>query len=374
MLVAEHLCLKVSKPSVRVGQLKLPVSVVGFLFMIRKPQNTVVRFLKKFNFLIFFFIFLLVGLVGAFFWWRWAVGPVDLTSAEVQIFVIKQGEGGKSAAQRLQEAGLINNAWAFRVLAYLLGLESQIQAGDFQLQPAWSARQIAEAFTHGTMDIWVTFPEGWRREQYARRLVANLENFAEEEFLTLTSHKEGYLFPDTYLFPKGASAEQAVAILEGNFAKKVPADWEKMAATQDLVLAQVLTLASLVEREVDQSQSKSIVAGILLKRWRAGWPLQVDATLQYAKASQACQSCGGDQFDWWPLVTAADKQLPSPYNTYQNSGLPPGPICNPGLDSLKAVVQSQETDYWFYLTDSRGQMHYAVTAEEHAANIARFLR
>lgn len=322
-------------------------------------------FLRKFRLLVFFFILFLFVLTAAFFWWRWATGPVKPQESRSQVFVIQKGEGGKSVAQRLQKQGLINHAGAFRLLTYFSGLERQIQAGDFRLSPAWSARQIAETLTHGTLDVWVTFSEGWRREEYAQRLANFLPNFSPQEFLVLTETKEGYLFPDTYLFPKDANAQQVVAILEKNFNKKITTDLEKMMVDQGLTRQQVLVLASLVEREAKESQDKPIVAGILRKRWQADWPLQVDATLQYAKA---------DQTDWWPPVTAADKKISSAYNTYQNKGLPPGPICNPGLASIKAVLSPQSTDYWFYLTDLQGRMHYAVTADQHAANVARYLR
>jgi len=321
--------------------------------------------LKKFRFLILLPVFLLIVLVVGFCWWRWAVGSVDREATQAKIFVIQKGEGGKSVAYRLQQAGLINNAWAFRMLAYFQGWEDQIQAGDFRLQPAWSAVQIAETLTHGTMDIWLTFPEGWRREEYAQRLAANLAHFDKEKFLQLTKIKEGYLFPDTYLVPKDADAAWVLDIFDKNFVKKFDAGLEALTIKQGLTQKQVLVLASLVEREARNPQNRPIVAGILRKRWQADWPLQVDATLQYIKGGAA---------DWWPQVTGTDKKLRSAYNTYQHKGLPPGPICNSGLASIEAVLKPRETDYWFYLTGLQGQMHYARTSEEHNANIAQYLR
>ena len=131
-------------------------------------------------------------------------------------------------------------------------------------------------------------------------------------------------------------------------------------------------MASLVEREAKHDDDRPVIAGIMLKRLKADWPLQIDATLQYALANLRCiakSSC-----DWWIVPTAADKKINSAYNTYLNNGLPPAPICNPGLSSIKAVVNPQTNNYWFYISDSKGQMHYAKTIEEHNENIAKYLR
>ncbi|MBI4033134.1 MAG: endolytic transglycosylase MltG, partial [Candidatus Blackburnbacteria bacterium] len=142
-----------------------------------------------------------------------------------------------------------------------------------------------------------------------------------------------------------------------------------------------VTLASIVERETLTDEERPIVAGILLKRLEAGWPLQADATLQYAIASVNCtlrketsaaQSVKCE--DWWPIPSSEDKKIKSLYNTYLNRGLPPGPIANPGLSSIKAVVSPQDSPYWFYLHDGNGKIHYAKTSEEHAENIRKYLQ
>ena len=116
-----------------------------------------------------------------------------------------------------------------------------------------------------------------------------------------------------------------------------------------------------------------MVAGILLKRLKADWPLQVDATLQYALANFRCSQIKTD-CNWWLIPTAADKKTDSLYNTYKYKGLPPTPICNPGLVSIEAVVYPQDSDYWFYLSDKKGQMYYARTVEEHNSNIQKYLQ
>lgn len=321
-------------------------------------------FLKKFKFFLVITV-LICAPLGGFFWWRWAVEPIASQSTAEKLFVIQKGESSSSVADRLKRENLIKNALAFKILVYLRGFSDKIQAGDFRLRPSLSAQEIAKALTHGTLDIWLTFPEGWRREEFTQRLAANLENFDNQEFLALTKDFEGYFFPDTYLIPKDASASMVLGIFQKNFEKKFTSSLETAAEKKNLTREQVLILASLVEREAKHEKDKPIVAGILIKRWRNDWPLQVDATLQYAK---------GSQLEWWPKVTAQDKKINSLYNTYQSKGLPPAPICNSGLDSIKAVINSQETDYWFYLSDKQGQMHYAQTSDEHNQNIVRYLK
>jgi UPF0755 protein len=133
-------------------------------------------------------------------------------------------------------------------------------------------------------------------------------------------------------------------------------------------------LASLVEREARREEDRPIVAGILLKRWQNNWALQADATIQYEAGSKNCGiGLKGEKCDWWEPVKKTDLGIDSPYNTYKYKGLPPTPICNPGLASIKAVIYPKETDYWFYLSDTSGKIHYARTVEEHNENIRQYL-
>lgn len=137
---------------------------------------------------------------------------------------------------------------------------------------------------------------------------------------------------------------------------------------------EVLILASIVEREVKFNNDRPIVAGILLKRLEKNWPLQADATVQYAIASAKCKGKSAKCGNWWPKnLTREDLKIKSPYNTYLYPGLPPGPICNPGLAAIEAVLNPVGSEYWFYLSDEEGKMHYAKTAEEHEENISKYL-
>lgn len=314
----------------------------------------------------------LLFLGGIFGFWTWANQPVS-QSETPQIFVIKKGEDLSSISLRLQKEGLVKSSLVFKLLVLSEGLAGEVQAGDFRLEPSLTTKEVAYILTHGTLDLWLTFPEGWRKEEYARRLSANLEEFDSEEFLKLTEDKEGYLFPDTYLFPKEASASAVVKILNSNFEKKFNESLQETAKKNGLTLKQAIIMASILEREAGKDEDRPLIAGILLKRWGQDWPLQADATIQYITGTDRCRD-GEVNCDFWRPVKRADLEIDSPYNTYLYKGLPPTPICNPGLASIRAVVEPQENDYWFYLSDSTGQIHYAKTNEEHNQNISRYLR
>lgn len=305
----------------------------------------------------FFITFILLFLAGGIVWWFWASSPVCRADCPPQIFLVKKGEGLGSIAQRLEEEKLIRSSVAFQILTAREGLTRKIQAGDFRLNPKMSPLEISQQLTHGTLDRWVTLPEGWRREEIAEKLELELEKFNKVEFLSLTKNLEGQLFPDTYLIPKEADAQRVVSMLTANFEKKTA----KLNPDQ-----QALIMASILEREALLDADRPIIAGLLLKRLNAGWPLQADATVQYVV---------GTPKEWWPKnLTKEDLRLKSPYNTYLSRGLPPAPIANPGLATIKAVLQPQETDYWYYLSDNEGKMHYAKTIEEHNKNIEKYLR
>jgi UPF0755 protein len=313
----------------------------------------------------------LLFLAAIFIWWFWASAPASADSKS-QIFVISKGESLSAIAADLKKTGLIRNSLAFRLSVMAGGQANNVQAGSFRLNPSMTPSEIAATFTHGTLDTWLTFPEGWRREQIGQRLEANLKTFAMAEFLRLTENREGRLFPDTYLFPIDADTAMIQKIIDGNFDRKW-SDLNREIEASGLPQNEILTLASIVEREAKAPVDRPLVAGILLKRWQAGWPLQVDASVQYAKDSAKCSVPSVDCIYWEPIAKA-DLQIKSPYNTYLNKGLPPGPICNPGLDSIKAVLEPEASEYWFYLADSSGRTHYAVSADEHAENVRRYLR
>ncbi|MBU1126774.1 endolytic transglycosylase MltG [Patescibacteria group bacterium] len=322
-----------------------------------------------------FFLILIPLLIVLFFsfWLRAMSAPVDMSCTDSscrKTFIIPKNQGLSTISLRLKGEGLIKNSLVFKLLVLKRGLSTSIQAGSFYLKPSMTAEEILESLISGREDVWITFPEGWRREQYADRLKANFEDFKEDLFLELTKNKEGFLFPDTYLFPKDILAEKAVEVIALNFDKK----WKILgedASKSNFSQFEILTLASIIEREAKEEDRK-LIAGILIKRLENSWPLQVDATLQFVKAELLCKK--DPACNWWPKVSRADLKVNSPYNTYENQGLPVGPICSPGASSIKAVLFPEESKYWFYLTGNDGKMYYARTAEEHSKNISLYLR
>ena len=293
--------------------------------------------------------------------------PLDPKSKKAKIFVIRKGETLTSIAKRLEKEKIIRSKIAFILAVKKLGIEKKIQAGTFKLSPAKNTFEIAKTLTYGTFDVWVTIVEGLRKEEIAQ-IISKKIKISKLEFLKYA--KEGYLFPDTYLFPKNTTAKRIVKIMEKNFHKRFNEELKKRARQKGLTVEQTVILASLVEREAKYENDRPIVASILLKRLKNDWPLQVDATVQYALGYQEKQKT------WWKKnLTKQDLEIDSPYNTYKYKGLPPTPISNPGLSSIKAVIKANpNTPYWYYISDKRGKLHFAKTLKEHQANINKYLR
>lgn len=293
--------------------------------------------------------------------------PVNKKDTATKIFKVEQGENLATIAKKLQNENLIRNKLVFYLIVKKLGIEKKIQAGDFRLSPSMSATEIAQSLTHGTLDIWVTIIEGLRKEEVAQVLSKDFD-IPETEFLKAA--REGYLFPDTYLVPRDADLESVLNIFYKNFDTKFDQTLKEKAAKNGLIPEQAIILASLVEKEAKFDADREKVAGIILKRYKNDWALQIDATLQYAVGYQTREKT------WWKKdLTAQDKEIESPYNTYKNTGLPPAPIANPGLAAIKAVVNADpNTPYWYYLSDPTGKTHYAVTIDQHNANIKKYLQ
>lgn len=321
-------------------------------------------------------IFALLGaIVYANIWWRKVNAPVSQTQ-EYQDFLIVRGSSAIRIGNDLEEEGLIQNALAFKIYSQVTGKSKRIQAGEYRLSPHFSLAEIVNQLTKGPVEVWVTVPEGLRREQIVERFISGLGKDGEDaitfrqEFLAESEGLEGYLFPDTYLFPKTVSAATVVNKLQTTFDTKI-ADFEEGIEGSDLTLEEIVTLASIIERETKTDEERPIVAGILINRLEQGMALQADATVQYTAATIDCE--GTISCEWWPTVTRADLDIDSLYNTYEYPGLPPGPIANPGISSLRAAINPANTDYFYYIHEPSGQIHYAETLDEHNANVRRYL-
>jgi UPF0755 protein len=193
-------------------------------------------------------------------------------------------------------------------------------------------------------------------------------SFDKAQFIRLAKPQEGFLFPDTYLIPQLMTPEAAVNLLRKTFDKRVDETVRAKIADKGLSLNDAMILASIIEREARVPKDMQIVAGILENRLAAGIPLQVDCTLQYIRGYDAKEKT------WWPVPLSEDTKRKSPYNTYLNKGLPPAPIANPSMDAVNAVINPVSSDYLYYISDTKGGMHYAKTLEEHNQNVQTYLR
>ncbi len=304
---------------------------------------------------------ILCAFLGIYGWWIWGTQPVEKNNTTTQLFVVNKGAGIKEISNNLKVQNLIRDRVIFFLTVKQKGIESKIQAGDFRLSPSMNASQIADNLTHGSLDVWITVPEGRRADEIADALKKEIPTYEESWRIELNKY-EGYLFPDTYLFPKDTSITQIISIMRNNFNSK----YTTLPRTK-LSESKVVTLASLVEREAKLATDRPLVASVLLNRLEIGMPLQVDATVQYVLGYQASEK------SWWKRhLSLDDLKINSRYNTYRNAGYPPSPIANPGLSALNAVIQPAITDYLFYVSDSTGKNHYAKTLDEHNANARKY--
>jgi len=296
------------------------------------------------------------------------------------LFTVTPGETAATIATRLERAGLIKDAGLFRLLVRYRGVDSQLEAGDYQLRPNMSLEEIMSALQAGRpSEVMITIPEGWRIEEIAEMLeereLIKTEEFLREaregefEYDFLSDRPkgvslEGYLFPDTYAIPPDFEAAQIIDMMLANFGRRFTLEMRQEVARRGMSIHEVLTVASLVEREARIPEERPIIASVYLNRLEAGWLLESDATAQYALGYQE------ETGQWWksPISLEEMTQIDSSYNTYLYPGLPPGPICNPGLASIQAVIDPAETNYLYFYHKGDGSHAFAETYEEHLEN------
>ncbi len=304
----------------------------------------------------------LVFLLGGFLWWNNGQQAVNADDQSSKLFVIPQGSNVREIGNNLKKEGLIKDPVVFFLYVKKEGLDTKIQAGDFRLSPSMDLATVLEQLQKGSLDIWVTIPEGKRAEEVAEILKENMPLY-DDSWQAVLIENEGYLFPDTYLIPRDAVVDRVVSIMRNTFFEKV----EELGLTESSPnLHTVVTMASLIERESRIDEEKPLIASVIQNRINDGMPLDIDATLQYI--------VGKKEGKWWYPPTGEEKSINSLYNTYRNVGLPPGPICNPGIGAIKAALNPEESDYYFYIHDLTGKVHFAKTNSEHNANVSKYLR
>jgi len=297
-------------------------------------------------------------------------------------FVVEPGEMVAEIAARLEQEGLISDAELFRRYVQYHGLDAGIEAGEFTLRQTMTIPEVAQALQRGQRpEQVITIQEGLRLEQVAA-MVAEQTSIPQDEFLILTTTGwrdlgftfdfldellptatlEGFLFLDTYRLPEDATAVDLLRRMLETFEARVTPAIRAAAANRGLSVYELVTLASIVEREAVLDEERPLIAGVYHNRLEADWLLGACPTVQYAL---------GTQDDWWPQFTLEATEVDSPYNTYRNLGLPPGPICGPGLASIQAAAYPADTDFFFFLADCTkddGSHLFAAMQEEHNAN------
>jgi UPF0755 protein len=285
--------------------------------------------MKKF-FLIFFTLILSVA--GVLVWALVNTMPVGSNKIDVN-FNVSAGASATQIGSNLFKQNLIKNPLLFKYYVQVSGLSSRIQVGDYRLSPSYNMFQIADILSKNPVQIKVTIPEGFTNSEIASKFAKELgrDRTFINEFLNLSKNDQGYLFPDTYLVAGNSTPAQIIA--------KMKAEFDDKTIGLKPIPSQVI-LASIIERETKGIEERPIVAGILMNRLNAGMALQVDIAPE----------------------------------TYQHVGLPDKPIANPGLISIKAAVNPTATDFWYYLHDPTGTIHYAKTLTGQNANIDKYLR
>lgn len=306
-------------------------------------------------------IFLAILLIAGG-WWSTQLSPVS-SNEEERIVLIERGKSLSEIAKILNEKNLIKSELIFNLYTRSQGLGNKLSAGTFKLSPHMSTPEIIKALTGSPVEAWVTLVEGLRVEEMADKLNQEL-GIKNQEFLEVA--KEGYMFPDTYLFPPDVTAEQVAKKMKDTFEVRFSDELREKIKSQGLTEEEGVILASIVEREGRSKKVREEVASILLKRLNINMGINADATLQYMLGYQE-----GEKSWWKRHLTNEDKKIDSPYNSYLYKGLPPTPICNPGLSSLEAVANADPTtEYLYYYHDSQGNSHYGKTLEEHNQNVA----
>lgn len=352
---------------------------------------------------------LLLGLLifgGVYFAWTTVTDvfqPVNSNRPNTVAFVISSGESGAQIADALQSKGLIRNSLAFRIWARIKGLDTQLQAGAYNLSPSMTIDQVIAQLLHGQPDaIPVTILEGWRIEQIANKFAHNdtayppLTKFNEKDFLNETLHPtqfpdyakypflksipagsgmEGFLFPDTYLVPVNATARDVVNIMLTEFNTRVQQNHlDTLAKQNKLSLYQMVILASIVQREALFDNDRALVASVYWNRiYKPNAEtvslLDADPTVQYAR-----DSAPGTKAYWTPLNDSGRLIVPnSLWNTYTHTGFPPTPISSPGLASLEAAASPAQTGYYFFLSKPDGHNVYAKTNAEFQMDVQKYL-
>ncbi len=302
--------------------------------------------------------------------WIWAGNPARSNAKKTQV-IVRPGQGGATVGRVLFKRGIIRSEWYWR---WLLSKNPAPKPGLYRVSAAERPETILKHMVDGkTATVRVTIPEGFTAAQVAQRLVSKGAIDDADAFVKLVANDgfalfpdkeygdnlEGFLFPDTYDIPIGASPEQAVQQMVANFDRQWSKALEEAGSSPKRSMRELVVVASLIEREARTEPDRPMVAGVIFNRLDAGQRLEIDATVQYARGEHKKR------------LFFKDLEIDSPYNTYRNKGLPPGAICNPGYRALVAALRPAQHDFFYYVLgkDRRGHV-FSKTFAEHKQRIA----
>lgn len=278
--------------------------------------------------------------------------------------VVPKGASLKTVAEELSRAGVIDKPWLFRIMARINGLAKHLKAGEYQFMPGISLQAAMDKIARGEVFFRrITIPEGLTSGQIMY-LIANYPDLEGEIDLDV---KEGELLPETYSFELGASRNSIILQARAAMQKALKEVWASRDSSLPLKdVNELLTLASIIEKETGVPEERPLVASVFLNRLKKGMRLQTDPTVIYA-ITEGETSFGRS-------LKRADLKIDSPYNTYLNYGLPPGPICNPGREALMAAARPQQSDYLYFVADGKGGHRFARSLNEHNRNVKAWVR
>lgn len=295
------------------------------------------------------------------------------TDSRKKIITIKRGQSFAATTQYLYREGLIKSTFRFRLLARIKGADKRIQAGEYLLSTNLSPNQILETMVVGKVRLYkFTVPEGYNLKQIAE-IISAAGFTTQAEFLKAATdpdfvHRmnipaetfEGYLFPDTYYFPKGVSAHDLITTMVERLNSLFSEQWKKRAAETGQTIHQVLTLASIIEKETGAPFERPLISSVFHNRLRKGMRLETDPTVIYGM-----KNFNGN-------LTRKDLRTPTPYNTYKIKGLPPGPIASPGLAAIEAALYPAETDYLFFVSKKDNTHQFSTNFKDHERAIRKY--
>lgn len=334
------------------------------LLIERKPNKKRVR-----SFFILIIILTFICTVVIWRSYRFSLMAIDRTSDQKVVFNVEKGKNSLQVAENLKKEQLIKSSDIFRIYMRLNNLDNKIQAGSYELSQSMTVPEIANVLISGkTVTKTFTIPEGYNLKQITKLLTEKgivnevsfqqaLEKKYDYPFLQLLKvdkqYLEGYLFPDTYRINESMSEEEIIRMMLNHFNETVYEPYNEQIIQKGMSWHKVITIASIVEREGKVKEELPLIAGVFYNRVNKGWKLESCATVQYLLPEPK------------EVLTFKDLEISSPYNTYLNPGLPPGPIAAPGIAAIKAAIEPTETEYMFFVANNDGTHSFSETFSEH---------